>query len=155
MVEEELPLKQGLKQDLAIQACVNLIGWRGTSIKTRIETGLHLQGCCYWRLVEEELPLKQGLKLRVRNITFQQLRRRWRGTSIKTRIETSSFQCELLGSPVVEEELPLKQGLKLNPFFYIITHILRWRGTSIKTRIETRHIRWFTYHIYQLKRNFH
>ena len=50
-VEEELPLKQGLKQTNRIYGSIML------------------------NSVEEELPLKQGLKLRVRNIAFQQLRR--------------------------------------------------------------------------------
>ena len=63
VVAEEHPLKQGLKLELADGYGYNVMGCRGTSIKTRIET-------CYPVLfflpsirVAEEHPLKQGLKL--------------------------------------------------------------------------------------------
>ena len=38
IVEEELPLKQGLKLKQSILTVIGATGWRGTSIKTRIET---------------------------------------------------------------------------------------------------------------------
>ena len=71
--------------------------WRGTSIKTRIETALRYTNTKSRLTVEEELPLKQGLK------------HAWTvGVSSKT---------------LVEEELPLKQGLKLFLPFIIIFRI--------------------------------
>ncbi len=110
-----------------------MIGRRGTSIKTRIET-----------------PLSDN---KIKSIIGR------RGTSIKTRIETWKFLCDEAGKQVAEElplkqglkqsssviskkcfrvaeELPLKQGLKLHPL-YILKILKSRRGTSIKTRIET------------------
>ena len=86
IVEEELPLKQGLKLVPIDKELYILERWRGTSIKTRIETWLYQLPTFSLCLVEEELPLKQGLKP-LRDLYY----------IIKV---------------IVEEELPLKQGLK-------------------------------------------
>ena len=89
------------------------MGWRGTSIKTRIET---VEECTdkegFFR-VEEELPLKQGLK-HIIEPYMRFIKNCWRGTSIKTRIETDYLQLYNALKLHVEEELPLKQGLKLS-----------------------------------------
>ena len=62
-VEEELPLKQGLKLFINLNIKNSFSSWRGTSIKTRIETWCHKCNSAAIDGVEEELPLKQGLKL--------------------------------------------------------------------------------------------
>ena len=66
----------------------SLSGWRGASIKTRIETPYQRQRTQITLVVGEEHPLKQGLK-------------------------RNSFCTSSIAVPV-EEEHPLKQGLKLD-----------------------------------------
>ena len=113
-IEEEIPLKQGLK--LAVHFVVKIImaDWRGDSTKTRIETNQIERIILNFFSIEEEIPLKQGLKQNT-NGRKRPLR-------------------------LIEEEIPLKQGLKhiCSPDTWV--RPCYWRGDSTKTRIETKRV---------------
>ena len=87
IIEEKIPLKQGLKPSIrpGINPCTG--NWREDSIKTRIET----------RRISSETKIFLY----------------WREDSIKTRIETYICWHPCNFDLVIEEKIPLKQGLKL------------------------------------------
>ena len=62
LVAEGLPVKQGLKHELAEIVLPLVISCRGTSSKTRIETSWRQLQKCIHIAVAEGLPVKQGLK---------------------------------------------------------------------------------------------
>ena len=62
LVEDQHPLKQGLKPMLLGQIQILHRRRRPTSTKTRIETYIYIGGRLLLVLVEDQHPLKQGLK---------------------------------------------------------------------------------------------
>ena len=85
--------------------------WRGTSIKTRIETS-YLKSILYFSIsVEEEHPLKQGLK-RYKSFLFQNYLCVEEEHPLKQGLKPTMLLAIDCPSKV-EEEHPLKQGLKL------------------------------------------
>ena len=77
-VAEVVPLKQGLKLHIHDEVVLEIPGCRGSSIKTRIETGLRGQFFQCSQLVAEVVPLKQGLKqsdLEAKKINYNKLQR--------------------------------------------------------------------------------
>ncbi len=134
-VSEEHPRKQGLKHQSLDEIRALDARLRGTSTKTRIETGI------------------PGI--------LRRTERGLRGTSTKTRIETGVDDKESVPRDSVSEEHPRKQGLKRqrpnrlirphsvseeHPRKQGLKHAMivwhhaapfRLRGTSTKTRIET------------------
>ena len=90
VIEEKIPLKQGLKLAFCCVTVAESANWREDSIKTRIETWKDARNWCTIR-IEEKIPLKQGLK----HWCIQEIRATqsyWREDSIKTRIETPYSQ---------------------------------------------------------------
>ncbi len=107
---ESLPLKQGLKREVAKAVNEGRLTFRVTSIKTRIETSY-----------------------RSRTVHAADT---FRVTSIKTRIETTTYAIQTLTFTLLES-LPLKQGLKQYRVPRQYLNNQPFRVTSIKTRIET------------------
>ena len=135
IIEEKIPLKQGLKHSGTGTSGGSGLNWREDSIKTRIETflkRLRLLILPDWRedsiktrietlmrsqifpithKIEEKIPLKQGLKQKEGVLIFWNI--------------------------IIEEKIPLKQGLKRIGAYLADQLQLDWREDSIKTRIET------------------
>ena len=91
VIEEKIPLKQGLKQVYAFPWVGKQGDWREDSIKTRIETYVmhSIKGLTsHWR--EDSIKTRIETILRV-NRHYNYVN--WREDSIKTRIET---KCSLL-----------------------------------------------------------
>ena len=63
-IREQDPLKQGLKPKKARIQELMRDDSRARSIKTRIETSVHVQRTDYQAPIREQDPLKQGLKLK-------------------------------------------------------------------------------------------
>ena len=136
-VEDQHPLKQGLKLKVLPVTVLIKAGRRPTSTKTRIETvksHLHCRSMAQCRRPTSTKTRIETLKFIHPSQSQSQSRR---PTSTKTRIETIYASPTASLCICVEDQHPLKQGLKHLDCFDRSSKCSSRRPTSTKTRIET------------------